>query len=75
MARNAMISNPRNPPTRNQNTKQRRNSITMATQPKRRNKERKEPVLRVVGEDIWQRIAQARRTKEMQRSRRKQHPT
>jgi len=74
MARNAMINNSRNPYTRNQNTNQRRNSITMATRPTRRNKERKEPVSLVVVKDIWHRIAQARRTKERRRSRRKQHP-
>ena len=43
----------------------------MATAPKGRNKERKELVLLVVVKDIWQRIAQARRTKEKPRSRRK----
>jgi len=34
MARNAMIHNLRNPPTKKQNTNKRRSSITMATAPK-----------------------------------------
>jgi len=68
MARNGMINNLRNPPTRRQNTKRRKSSITMATSPRIRNKERKEPVLLVVVRDIWQRIGQARSTKERRRS-------
>jgi len=46
----------------------------MATPPRRRNKERKDPALLVVVRDIWQRIAQARRTKERRRLRRKHDP-
>jgi len=57
MARNTMINGQRNPPTRNQNTNQRRSSIMMATLPKRSNKVRKQHVLLVVVEDIWYRIA------------------
>jgi len=53
MARNGMINNLRNPPTRGQNTNLRKSSITMATLPRRRNKGRKEPVLTVVVRDIW----------------------
>jgi len=64
MARNDMINNLRNPPTRRQITNLRKSSITMATLLKRKNKGRKEPVLLVVVRDIWQRIVQARRTKE-----------
>jgi len=43
-----MINNLRNPPTRRQNTNLRKSSTTMATAPRKRNKERKEPVLLVV---------------------------
>jgi len=67
MARNGRINNLRNPPTRRQITNLRQSSITMATLPKRKNKGRKEPVVLVVVRDIWQRMAQARRTKEERR--------
>jgi len=74
MARDVMINNLRNPPTRRLITNLRKSSIRMATLPRRKNKGRKEPVLLVVGRDIWQRIAQARRTKERRKSRRKLDP-
>jgi len=52
MARNAMRNNLGNPPTRNQNTNQRRSSSIMTTLLKRLKKGRKDPAVFVVVKDI-----------------------